>query len=329
MFLIYFLLFLNAYSYKIMFFPGSFVKPEIYTPLLDTIHERLFQNQIYTDITVENYLPLKHIHEDTIIISHSFGSYFALLNCIKNANTDHIKGCILINGHFNQRNKMLYSGIDMQSIRPPVLTILGYKDDKLPFQKAIDDLFVKCENNIPDKYFVLNSGDHLSSFQNDTLMEDQIVSFIENIHHRRNFSDFENMTKDLYQKSNWQFNNTIYYSEREFKPFLKSKPFSQNYLYQTTDYILLKTKNVDIDEWIRNQYSEKPLDIRKKYLPFDQKSNEYEMIRKSFFWYSLSNWLLYTPKIQTFPDHIEMEILVIPIKDDVVYYKIPNKFLLY
>jgi hypothetical protein len=311
-----------------MFFPGSFVKQETYTSTLNNIHEKLFQKQIYTDISIENYLPLKHIHEDTIIICHSFGSYFGLLNCIKNANNDHIKGCILINGHFNQRNKMLYSGIEMQSVRPPVLTILCHNDDKLPFQKALDDLFVKYENRISDKYFVLNPGDHLSSFQNDTLMENQIVSFIENIHERRNFSYFENMTRELYQKSNWQLNNTVYYSECEFKAFLKSKPFSHNHLLQTTDYILLKTKNVDIEEWIRTEYSEKPLVIKKNYLPFGENCNKYEMIRKSFFWYTLSNWLLYSPKIQQFTDYVEMEILVIPVKDDIVYYKIPNKFLL-
>ena len=327
--------------YKIMFFPGSFIKNEVYEPFLTNIQRNLHEKKIKVDITIEKYLPLKEeneINEDTILIGHSFGSYFALLNCIyskKYHNTNkNIKGCILINGHYNQRQKMLYSTINMKEIAQPVLMILNKDDEKLPLHKAIDDMFIKYEENIDNKYFVINNGTHLSSFVNDSVIEDQITLFIENIHHK-NFELFEEKTNNLYKNMNWNFNNTIYYHAHEFKRFLKSRPVLTNYLYATPEYVLLKTNNVNINEWIYNEYDtlnisvSNHLQLKKIYLPFGQNLNEYSTIRSFFFLYTLTYWLNYKPIISVKKNIIKMEVLVIPIKDDIVYYKFPNKYKLF
>jgi hypothetical protein len=323
-----------------MFFPGSFIKNEVYDPFLTNIQRNLRQKNIKVNVTVEKYLPLKdanEISEDTILIGHSFGSYFALLNCIHNRrynDNDNIKGCILINGHYNQRHKMLYSNVNMEDITQPVLMILNKDDEKLPLHKAIDDIFIKYEENLDNKYFIINNGTHLSSFMNDTIIEEQITMFIETIHHQ-NFTLFEEKTNHLYKNMNWNFNNTVYYHPNELTTFLKSRPkYNMNYLYATTGYVLLKTDNVNINEWIYNEYDNlklpnRQLELKKIYLPFGENLNESIEVRSFFFLYTLSKWFTYNPKIIFENNIIKMEVIVIPIKENIVYYKFPNKYKLF
>ena len=71
------------------------------------------------------------------------------------------------------------------------------------------------------------------------------------------------------------------------------------------------------------------LELKKIYLPFQENMNEYSLIKSSFSIYSLSNWFLYQPKIEVKDNIIKMEIVVIPIQDNIVYYKFPNKYKLF
>jgi hypothetical protein len=170
---------------------------------------------------------------------------------------------------------------------------------------------------------------------NDNIIEEQITLFIENIHHK-NFTMFEEKTNHLYKNMSWNFNDTIYYHTNELMTFLKSRPNSTNYLYATPGYVLLKTNNVNINEWIFNEYdninenvNNKQLELKKIYLPFGEKLNESIEVRSFFFLYTLSKWFTYNPKIIFENNIIKMEVLVIPIKENMVYYKFPNKYKLF
>ena len=92
--------------------------------------------------------------------------------------------------------------------------------------------------------------------------------------------------------------------------------------------------NVNINEWIFNEYdtinvNNKALELKKIYLPFGEKLNESIEARSFFFLYSLTKWFTYNPKIIFENNILKMEVLVIPIKENIVYYKFPNKYKLF
>ena len=147
---------------QIGFIPGSQIEYEFYQPFLDTLQNEL---RITVNITHLPYLPQK-LENNTIIIGHSFGVFFGLLYCIMNEsnNINKVKGCILINGHFNERYKMPYIGIKQNRLTIPVLTLLNKDDDKLPIDKALDDYYLSVEREDMNKKFIVNPGNHTSTF---------------------------------------------------------------------------------------------------------------------------------------------------------------------
>lgn len=155
---------------QIGFLHGSKIPNEYYKPFFDDLKDR-FDNPV--NITYYSYFPFTDIINNTILIGHSFGGTIALLYCIKDniQEINHIKSCILINSHFNHRNKMPYPGIKMHSISQPVLTFLGRNDEKLPYKKAIDDYEVARMKNYTNKTFLINNGNHTSCFINPDEMD--------------------------------------------------------------------------------------------------------------------------------------------------------------
>lgn len=288
----------NCLSYKIVFLKGSFINSGLYTPLLKNLN--------YNDIQFGNYNSDYNTNEDTILICHSFGGYFGLLNCMKN---DNIKGCVLINSHFNQRFKMPYFGINVEQIKQPVLTILNTDDNYLPLTKAIDDFYIQSSNN---KYFIINKGDHFSSF-NDVTISNQINNFITSIKNN-NFTAYENMNFDLYYKINWNFNNT--FEHIQFENFLKSKPLKKNQMFCDSEFTYFKTNNFDLIESLNNNF-EISINWNIKVLPT---KNNLEIPK------NLLKWFMFKPKIKRYNNYFYVDILSIPINNNHVYYKFPSKF---
>lgn len=147
---------------QIGFIHGSQIHNEFYQPFLETLQNEL---RITVNITYLPYLP-KKLENNTIIIGHSFGGFFGLLYCIMDESNsiNNVKGCILINSHFNERYKMPYIGIKQNRLTIPVLTLLNKDDDKLPIEKALDDYYLSIKREDMNKMFIVNPGNHTSTF---------------------------------------------------------------------------------------------------------------------------------------------------------------------
>jgi hypothetical protein len=181
-------------SYNILLYPGSQVSLEKYQGINNSIKKKLNNT-----ITFKRFIPFSKYKNDTIIIGHSFGGYFGLIDA--QMNNDTVKGVILLNSHFNSRGKMPYPRIDMKTISQPVLTILGRQDERLPFKKAIDDLFYSDNNYLINKHFIVNENFTHFSGLNDTdteLLSEQMCYFIENIdNYTYNSSEYSWYNKPL------------------------------------------------------------------------------------------------------------------------------------
>ena len=193
----------TATPYNIVFLRGSFVSKLFYTPFIHSLQKKLLDKKIESTIEFGDYFPLQNYKNNTILLSHSFGGSFALLHCLAD-NTNCIRGCVLINSHFNQRNKMPYPGFILRSIKQSVFTILNNCDEKLPLAKSIDDLQVKIKENLTNKFFVINNGTHFSTFQNYEEVDhatNQILSYIEGLD-KQDFESIEKITETAITEHN-------------------------------------------------------------------------------------------------------------------------------
>lgn len=339
-------------AFNIVFLPGSHIKKSTYVPFLNKIKNNLIKKNISTTISFKNYNPFETYKNDTILITHSFGGYFGLLNCINNP--DNIKGCILINSHFNQNYKMPYFSIKLKDIQQPVLTILNDKDEILPLSKAINDFKVKYYEGLDNKYFLINNGTHLSSFNNDSKIVEQISQFIIDIN-KNNFSRTRQHEKKTKKQFNWYLNklyfdntvdctqsisvldallmisNTPLWKEFHWLYFLISKPINTNYMYYNDDYVLYKSNTEKIEkilnEKIKNDFN-RQIKWNKIYLgkKWYESSN---LITKIISFVTVPNrlisWFCFTPRVYIKDNNVTADILIVPIYKNIVYYKFPNK----
>jgi hypothetical protein len=165
---------------QIGFLHGSHIPNSFYKPFLDTLRDEF---DMPLNITYLPYFPQEPLQNNTIIMGHSFGGFFGLLYCImdQSRNINNVKGCVLLNSHFNERYKMPYIGVKQNKLKIPVLTLLNRDDDKLPLPKALDDYEVSIERKDTRKRYIVNSGTHSSSFTSDVEMElvcKQIKDFV-------------------------------------------------------------------------------------------------------------------------------------------------------
>ena len=174
---------------NIGFLCGSNTGYEFYTPFINNLYNKINNNtNIYNynvNIKKVSYFPLTSFENNTILIGHSFGGTMSLLYAIRDTlkNENNILSCIIINSHYNLRNKMPYPSISPILIKQPVLTILNRQDKRIPFIKTIDDYNIILASNISDKKFEVNNGTHFSCFINENeinITVNQIIDFLTN-----------------------------------------------------------------------------------------------------------------------------------------------------
>lgn len=155
---------------QIGFLHGSQIPDSFYKPFLDTLRDEF---DIPLNITYLPYFPQQPLQNNTIIMGHSLGGFFGLLYCImdQSRNINNVKGCILLNSHFNERYKMPYLGVKQNKLKIPVLTLLNRDDDKLPLAKALDDYELSIARKDTSKRYIVNSGNHTSSFTSGVEIE--------------------------------------------------------------------------------------------------------------------------------------------------------------
>lgn len=264
---------LLSYAFQLVIYKGSGVSTNNYLPLIQTL------SQINTNITKISIQPYSlfqrnYFTEDTFLLGHSFGGYFALKDAQQDS-TKKVKGVILLNSHFNSRGKGLYPKIYQNSISVPVLTLLGENDRRLPLGWGLDDLWESLEKNLSQRYYrVYPEHGHFSGLEKRKTMDTvkiacDISKFIQgnqnthpltlkkygykSMNHFKKAYDLSkplNIIDYLYSL----FLPTFFWNWLHFLHFLASKPqssFYPHYSFQTN--ILLKTKNSTIDEII-SQY---------------------------------------------------------------------------
>jgi hypothetical protein len=314
---------------KLMFLPGSKIDPQIYDPFLQHLSSQTEMNNLTNSPVLSiPYLPFLKLKEPTVLIGHSFGGFYALLNALRDP--ENVKACILINSHFNQRMKMPYLTIPLSKVEVPTLTLLTTEDSYLPLDKAMDDVMVKFEEGINNHHFIINIGTHLSVFENSLETEmivKQMIKFIEAVD-SLDMSFYYKKDKAMYQKLNWNFEKTE--TLTKYPLFLMNRPYLKNILYSELHYSYYKTKNVDFFPILTTEI-EKEFDVQVSIQPV-----KYKIVKTLPDWkmfsqypYFFSKWYLYKPKAQFVNDVLEIEVLVIPIKEDIVYYKFPSKYSLW
>ena len=312
-------------SYNIIMYPGSQVATYKYTPFICELEKKL-----NSTISLQKYNPFYKIPNDSIIIGHSFGGTFALLDAIRNPKK--VKGVVLLNSHFNTRNKMPYPGIDMNLVTQPTLTILGDQDTYLPIKKSIDDYFYAYSNSFFNKKFIINEGDTHFSCTNITMIPritDQISEFINNM---ELYKPPDNKYKWFIRSISYPNTVDVAYSMNildailkvanfplwdffHFMYFLSVKPTEINYQYSSDMSCLLKTRSINetlIENWLNKELDNKyNVTWEKTVLPSIHPS--------------ILVWLLKNPIVYKKNNKVHAEIIVLPINKTMTYYKTPNK----
>lgn len=328
-----FTLIVPIFGYNVILYPGSHVKKERYNLLQKNLEDR-FKMHNHT-LTFQEYNPFFKYTNDTILIGHSFGATFSLIDAMRYP--DEIKAVVLLNGHFNSRNKMMYPGINQKDVKQPVLTILGTNDTVLPFSKAIDDLFYKDMMSLKNKYYLVNEGfDHFTGLNDSqsNMLANQIYDFIEN---SKRYSINEH--KYLWFSRHVEFPLTVDLSRSvnimdalllvsgfplwyilHYLFFLSSKPESMmNYQFSNDLDCLLKTadqvKTSHVIYFLNKQIFSNEIQVQWK-----------ETILPTIH-PSILVWLFKTPYLKRLRDQsLEGEIIVLPVNENVTYYKFPSRF---
>lgn len=266
--------------FQCLFYTGSWISEKKYLPLLSNIQSHPKVENINFHKFFQT--PPKE-RNDTILIGHSLGGYFALLDAIRFP--DRIAGVILLNSHFNSRGVMPYPKIPMEKVNIPVLTLLATNDDRLPIRKSMDDVWESTQENYFDKYFIINKNhNHFTGITNTKgNISNQVLKFIDALD-TYNFSTIR-MMETHYQR----FRPDLFYRLSEnaviasqslnildaifrlvlersvwrylhFLWFLRSKPDNLlSFLFLDDDHIYLKGKPSDephykelLKEWTRN-----------------------------------------------------------------------------
>ena len=307
---------MRVHAYQICIYPGSHVPSYQYHRLQQELQTR-------TERPVEilqGYNLFRSFPNDTYLIGHSFGGIFGILDTHKHR----VRGLVLLNSHFNSDWAMPYPGLPILTEKN-VLTLLGERDERLPIEKCIGDIRDSPSNVA---YRILKNMTHFSGLSSDVgEVADSIVDFISATEQNRSvrssltpeieflirpfrLSGFINtgesvgMLDALLRASRMPFWKDLHYAW-----FLSSKPSSkENFLYETEKDVLFKTENVSLSRLFPIH---RPIVVRQVDLPTDL--------------CSLARWLCRSPLIELKEDRIDMEIYRFPIRNRVVYYKMPSR----
>jgi hypothetical protein len=330
-------------AFQCLIYKGSGVPTEQYIPLINCISQL---NPNLSDVRIEPYSLWKRneFKEDTFIVGHSFGGYFALKDALHDPN-DKIKGIVLLNSHFNSRRKAIYPGIYQKKVHIPVLTLLGDQDERLPLEWGLDDFWESLENKptITQKYYrVYSEHGHFTGLQTlkslDTVkIACDITRFLKGNITTVNQYDRETMEKygfhpvknlsrqgwnDLHQALNIidflysMFLPTCFWSWLHFIHFLASSPKTRYFpFFEYNKDILLKSSHYPYEDMIRDY---KSLFSAKNQNRMD---SQIEKITLPANIVGLYLWLLFP--LFSIP-FTKIQIYEWPLPNNITYYKLPS-----
>lgn len=279
------------------------------------------------------------IENGTVLVGHSLGGYYALRDAARSP--DRVAGVVLLNSHFNSRWVMPYPPIATDSVRVPVLTVLGGRDDRLPVRKAMDDAWECTQEHESDKFFVVNRDHGHFTGVTDTDGQEDVVRpircFLAALT-SRNFTGVRQLDAQRRRFRSDQYylsENAVVASQpvnivdavlrvvaarwwwrtAHFFWFLTTKPDSVlGYTYVGDDHIFLKGHEQDkdqytklLDEWLRQT----PYSIQDQDLPAAHPS--------------ILAWLLcpVRPRLTANGTMIAPRA-ILRVDNETTYYKVPN-----
>lgn len=324
-------------AFHVYLYKGSHTDTKIYKGLINYIEKNTNKT---CQVIPYNFFKRNKFPKDAIIIGHSFGGYFSLLDYY--ANKDNIKGIVLLNSHFNSMGKAWYPKIQQCEIEIPVLTILGGRDTRLPLTTSLWDYYEKKENSLHDKFYLIEKDrEHFTGIEEiETLESDKlgiiISDFIQNIQ-ESNFSKTRHNLKTTEENYTYNFfgvlDKTInyswsinlydgiakiimgpeYWSFIHFCLFLFFKPIHHtNAQFHDTNSLFFKTSFVTPEQMIKEFEKQLPRKLKP------------EKIILPTIHPSVPVWLSWKPKVT----NTSYQVLILPINNETVYYKFPNPYII-
>lgn len=155
--------------FQVLLYRGSHVPVQRYTPLLHNLRHRFSDLNATVAVSDYSFFKRRSFSEPTVLVGHSFGGYFALLDAKQNNGNNNIEGIVLLNSHFNSRGTAWYPRVHQNDVTVPTLTIAGGKDRYLPLRHVLSDFWEKVDEGHPRKYTKVYPGwNHFSGLDNDT-----------------------------------------------------------------------------------------------------------------------------------------------------------------
>lgn len=322
-------------AFQLLFYGGAWVQDQQYKSLICSLRE-----QVNTSVSFMPSLffdhPLSRPGEKVYLIGHSLGGVRAAWDAMMYPKR--VAGLILINSHFNERNRMMYPGLSQENIHVPTLVMMAGRDDRLPINKALDDYFVKLREQYYDHLFVVNKDlDHFDGVTT-TRGRDQIVGPVvdflrgdlaklreqEKVLERRFAPDIEMLSQDVYVNSRafgvidallkmvlprWIWNSGHWIQ------FLCSDPKGfEHYMYEDDAHVFWKGRTNDdlanIHERLRKWTGSNDVRVRKLKL--------YNNILSRFAWMFLPLYVSHSKR------ETSVAVLEIPQKNNLSLFKIPH-----
>jgi hypothetical protein len=308
--------------FQILFYPGSHIPHSSYEPLLSRIRQHH---------PVEIGSLRSSDANDTILIGHSFGATFALLDAMREP--ERVRGVVVFQGHFNSRWRAIYPPIRQKKIHVPVLTVLGGRDQRLPIRVALDDVFEKIQYGLHDKYYIIEkdfghfSGMTAEETNETVVMADHAIRFMDGLEARNmtatvaatDVSRFDPCIPSLIPRSIVLSRSTSLmdallgiatpewiWNQFHWWWFLLAKADDHhNYVFETEDSIYIKARGVEAIELERKVRAWTDVTTRIITLPTIHTA--------------ILPWLWMPLRVRSsFP------ILRLPINDNTTYYRIPH-----
>jgi hypothetical protein len=324
-------------AFTIYLYKGSQTDSKIYQNLIHSIEKNTNKTCI---IKPYSFFGRNKFTNDSIIIGHSFGGYFSLLDSLaekKDANK--IKGIILLNSHFNSLGKAWYPRIKQKDIEIPVLTILGAKDNRLPLKISLWDYYEKNQEHFFDKFYIIDKErEHFTGLENNVTESEKLGFIISNFITNVQESNFTQTMKHAKETDKvWKYNffnildSTLNFSWSmniydgiakivmdprqwyfiHFCLFLLFQPTNEsNAQFHDDNSIYFKTRNVCPEQMI-SEYE--------KQLSFNMTPQK---INLPTIHPSIPVWLSWIPKVT----NDSYQVVILPINNNTIYYKFPNPY---
>lgn len=168
-------------AFQVLLYRGSHVAEKLYEPLVSGLGTH-FPN---VSIAFQDYSFFRrsHFSEDTVLLGHSFGGYFAVLDALvdQKKTKSHVKGIVLLNSHFNSQHQVWYPSLKQEDVNIPVFTIAGGNDTRLPLAHVLPDLWDKQQKYLYNKSYKIYPDETHFSTLNSTLVLDDIQTFIRSV----------------------------------------------------------------------------------------------------------------------------------------------------